>query len=72
METQSKKPRNVKLAILIVTLLVAASLTAGFAGYYIGHPAATNNQQNQETTSSNQVTSSDSSASVTSNQTDAS
>ncbi|MGD0451105.1 MAG: trypsin-like peptidase domain-containing protein [Candidatus Bathyarchaeia archaeon] len=44
METTPKKPRNIKLAAAIVTLLILASLIAGLAGYYIAHPASSNNQ----------------------------
>ena len=68
METPSKKPRNTKLAILVVTVLIVSILTAGFAGYYIGHPTTSSSQQNQDTSNSNQADTSDSSASNTSNQ----
>jgi S1-C subfamily serine protease len=44
METTPKKPRNTKLAVAIVTLLILASLIAGIAGYYIANQTSSNNQ----------------------------
>jgi S1-C subfamily serine protease len=53
-ETPTKKPKNTKLAIFIATILIVATLTAGIAGYYIGHPptSTNNSQQNQASTTS--------------------
>ncbi len=52
MQIPNLKPKKTKLAILIATILIVATLTAGVAGYYIGHPATStnNNQQNQAPT----------------------
>ena len=58
METTPKKPRNTKLAVAIIALIILASLTAGIAGYYIVHPDSSNNQgaNNQLTQSSTSST----------------
>ncbi len=70
-ENPTIKPKKTKLAIFVVTILIVATLTGGVAGYYIGHPTTStnNNQQNQAQTTS---TSSTSTAATTSTaQTDA-
>ncbi|MGA2387266.1 MAG: trypsin-like peptidase domain-containing protein [Candidatus Bathyarchaeia archaeon] len=52
--TVPKKPRRTKLAIIIATLLIIASLIAGVAGYYAAHPAvsANTNTPTQSSTTS--------------------
>lgn len=72
METTPKKPRNLKLVVAILALLILASLIAGIAGYYIANQNSnsSNNQaaNNQLTQSSTQP----STSSTTSDQTDTS
>ena len=71
-ETSPKKPKNTKLAIFVATILIIATLTAGIAGYYIGHPAVSNSsQQNQSPTTSNQQTQSSKSSTTSTAQTNA-
>ena len=73
METPTQKPKKTKLAIFIATILIVATLTAGIAGYYIGHPtnSTNNNQQNQAPTASNQQAQSSTSSTASTPQTDA-
>jgi S1-C subfamily serine protease len=50
--TIPQKPRRIKLAIILATILIIATFTAGVAGYYIAHPTASKNHSNQSTQSS--------------------
>ena len=69
-ETQPQKPRHIKLAILIITLILVATLTAGIAAYYIGHQTAATNNNQQSSTSNQQSQSSTSTLTDASNSTD--
>jgi S1-C subfamily serine protease len=64
-QTIPQKPRRTKLAIILATILIIATLTAGVAGYYIAHQPTSTHNSNQPTKSS-----SSSAASTTSTQTD--
>jgi len=68
LETTPKKPRNIKLVVSIITLLILASLIAGIAGYYIANPNS-NSSKNQA--ANNAITQS-SATSTPSTQTDTS
>jgi S1-C subfamily serine protease len=61
-QTTPVKPKKTKLVIIIATLIIIASLATGIAGYYIGHPAATANN-NQTSNTSNQQSNSPTTAS---------
>ena len=56
--TPSKKPRTIRLAILVIAILALAMLT-GIAGYYVTHPGntATANQQTSTSSTSSSSTS---------------
>ncbi|MGD0645095.1 MAG: trypsin-like peptidase domain-containing protein [Candidatus Bathyarchaeia archaeon] len=70
-ENPTKKPKS-KLAILIATILIIGTLTAGVAGYYISQltTSTNNSQQNQTPTTSNQQTQSSTSSIASTAQTD--
>jgi len=64
-ETAPRKPRNTKLVLAVIAILVLATFTAGIAGYYIGHPSSTGNSG-----SNNQLTPATTSSTTGSTQTD--
>jgi S1-C subfamily serine protease len=61
-QTIPEKPKKTRLIIIIATLLIIASLATGIAGYYMGHPTATKNN-NQTSNTSNQQSQSPTTAS---------
>ncbi len=70
LETTPKKPRNVKLVVAIISMLVLASLIAGIAGYYVANLNSNSTNNQSANTPLTQSSSSSTASTTASTQTD--